>query len=367
MKIFTFLILLVFFPVLSHATKVKNLYEVKWPILTQNPKERTEAINMAFDELMIRITGDQAISTQPLAAELYENAQKFVRQFRYEPMPIPDYIDTEMLDPEDPLLQQRQQISILFDEQALKDTIWQKQLPIWGEIRPNTLVWLAIQNDRSRILFDGNQPSEIRYQLRQIAKKRGIPMVFPLLDLQDQIAINVNDVWGNFAEPIQQASMRYDAEAVLSGRVMQEATGAWQVRWVMYQADQMPIAWTAQVADLSLLASSGIDGVANSLAQKYAHISSGGADNDILLRVVGIHSLKDYARASRYVESLSLISKLHVSQIDADKIVFRIGLRSNRKDLEQAISLSDVLRPQSLDEQEQMIATERLMNYRLQP
>lgn len=66
-------LLLVCLPLLSplaHAETVASLYQVREPVLSQQPEERDQALNRALETLVIRLTGDTKALNNPALAEV---------------------------------------------------------------------------------------------------------------------------------------------------------------------------------------------------------------------------------------------------------------------------------------------------------
>ncbi len=72
--------------------------------------------------------------------------------------------------------------------------------------------------------------------LRTQAQAMGLPVSIPLMDLDDNMAVNATDVWGRFADPILKASQRYGAEMVVLGKLTPDGKeeGKWSIDWGLY-------------------------------------------------------------------------------------------------------------------------------------
>jgi hypothetical protein len=350
----------------ADASVIRNLYEVKYPVESQTRSERQAAIKSAFEELLIRITGDETIASKPQAAEMLDKSSQYVRQFSYELIPA-SLLDTVDQAPGENFLptdepEPQRVISVLFDEEAVTDALWQAKLPFWDKARPDTLVWVAVEDEISRYILDASQPSAVLEALRINAERRGAPIIFPLLDLEDQLNINVADVWGNYESTIRAASERYGTDTILAGRIVKDPFGGWRARWTIYKPTEQ-ITWDARSVKLERVAGSGINHLASDLASRYAQVSSGEGENDYILQVHNVRNLKDYVRASRFIEQLAPIKDVRVENIEPQSVTYNIQLRGNRAGLEQAIALTDTLVAQPL---ELSIPTDRLLSYRLQ-
>ena len=318
-----------------HAATVEQLYEVSYPVETQQPEERKAAIEQALLELLVRVTGNSQIAESPQAVELLKNSAGFVRQFQYSIRPAEDTTFGES-NKEQPIL------NVLFDEISIKQALWRHNLPVWGKTRPATLLWVAIQDSEKRYLLDANNGREIVDVIDGLAQKRGIPVIYPLMDLEDQMNIRVSDVWGGFADNISSASMRYPAEEVLSGRIFLDPFGTWQARWTLAHGGEQTV-WQISGEDLAIVLEQGMHGLADNVAARYASIASEDAQSGLQIQIADIGDINALVKATKYLESLSQISKLHLAKVDSAQAVFQIELRSDSKALTRAISLGRTL------------------------
>lgn len=93
-------------------------------------------------------------------------------------------------------------------------------LPVWGQRRPDTLLWLATEDENgNRQIIDDGAKGPVSSRLRELAVERGVPVVFPLMDLDDSVNISVFDVWGRFARTLQTASVRYQPDYIVGARL----------------------------------------------------------------------------------------------------------------------------------------------------
>ncbi len=336
------------------ASQIKDLYEVRLASDNQQQTERQRLIKRAFEELLIRITGKTEIASKPEGEALLRQAAQYVSQFRYEkeklepvplvsPLGFSSDVEAKHAIRQIPVVSYQEVLVVLFDEKAIKEALWQKKLPVWGNTRPTTLVWLGFQDARGRYLLDSTEDTEILRSLRKYAVQRGLPLIFPLLDLEDQINININDVWGDFREPIVNASMRYQTEAILVGRVFLDSFGVWQGRWSLYQGDDVT-SWRTRGRSSESLISTGLSRTAETLALKYASVS---ADDDtaarIKVQITDVSTLQDFVKLDNYFASLSSVSASHITEVYTNNVIFEVELRGEASGFVKSLSLGKLL------------------------
>jgi len=295
----------------------------------QAPRTQEDEIRFAMGQLLLKVTGRVDAALEPALAELLQNAGEYVAQI--------GSLDRETL-------------LVTFDAHAIDAALVARDQPIWGPERPLTLLWLAIDTGQGErgILAAGEPFSDIsaeflqlqttfREELITVADERGLPLALPLMDLQDIGALSFIDIWGGFNAQVQQASMRYGADAVLSGRARVTGLGV-NVQWTLLRHGEQ----------LRLGGSSMRDGL-DRLADFYAaEFSTLGDVRATLITVLGVDTLDDYGRLMRYLESLSLLASVGTDvDFEDGALSVRVDTRADMAVLERVLGLSTMLTPSS--------------------
>ncbi len=353
------------------AAEVADLYEVATPVNSQGDGERRTALRRAFVEVLVRVSGKRdAPSLAPLKKAL-KQPMRYVQQFRYRPLSVQDMASSEAEAQERAAMQE---LWVSFDPQLLNRLLSEAGLPVWGRARPATLLWLAVEDDGRRFLVGAAQGETLQAQLQATARRRGLPLFFPLLDLEDQTALRFTDVWGNFQDAILAASRRYQSTSVLVGRLYHRIGGAWEGRWTLY-LEGRPTFWAFSADDPAEVLAAGIDGAADHLALRYAQHLNMDAGNSVSIAVRDIHTLEDYARTMHYLESLDPVTHLRVLAVENETVLFEAGINGSRDGLAQAIGFGATLAPPpqqkdmfySPESMPEEAAAQATLSYRLLP
>jgi hypothetical protein len=299
-------------PAPAGADRVEGLYEAEVPV----DDSRDAAFGAALAEVLVRITGRRDIAGRQEVRALVGNAAAFAQQFR---SPAPD------------------RLWVAFDGAALEAELEQLGLPVWGPDRPVTLLWVAVDAGGGRrfVVASGTElarEAELRESLQEAAARRGIPIMFPLMDAEDRAQASFAEVWGGFEDSIRAASGRYGADAVLVGRLSADDPGFG--RWTLLD-DNGSERWTGGAAE-------SIERVADQFAARLAVVSSGEL-RPVRLAVAGIASVEDYARVMRFLARLTAVQDLSLERLEGDTAVLRVALRGSTGGLAEAIALGRVL------------------------
>lgn len=340
---FGFLFFLLVLTFASTAAEIKNLYVSEVDVPTQSPTDRNKAIQQALTETLIRITGQRDIIQDEAAREMINNGPRYVRQYRYLTVKQPEPTD------DDPATEQpKRKIRVLFDSFALNEALRDRGFATWSADRPSILAWVAIEKGQNRFLFDPESQPELAAAFQSAARRQGLPLLLPLMDLTDQRALSFSDIWGNFDDRINLASMRYEADTVLTGRLLSRSETLWKAEWTLYQHDNVAH-WSSEAGSATEALQTGVTGAFDLLAKRY--VSSAGEKTSSLLqlRITGIHNLNDFARLVNYLKSLPLIEQVAWQELKGDKALFGVTAKGDEQALRQALNLSNLLLAADID------------------
>ncbi len=333
-SIFLFFVLSFFNAAAVSAAEISDLFEARIPVKTQEQRERFAVYPAAISQVIVKISGNTAAPQNPKLATLIANGRRLVQRYHYAP-----------LDEANPLLAEEgysHTLIVQFDGEALTQTLVQAGVPLWGRTRPEVLVWLAIEDREVRYLLGANASQELESYVTEAAQKRGLPVLLPLMDLEDQINIRFADVWGGFRQAIMDASARYGVENVLVGRLYRAEQGPWQARWTLFQGKDV-VHWQASGWTQAAVIGNGIDGAADNIAARFAQLFATDANDRLVLAVNDVADLHAYARVMRYLRSLDAVTDVQPLEVKGDEILFEVAIRTNRHSVVRDIALGHVL------------------------
>ena len=333
-----FIILMLIFSAPSQAARVSGLYSSEVVLVNQNDEERQRGFQLAMEDVLIKLTGDGAVSMRAEAAPIIRKAGKFVEEYRYTPI-VPT-TETEAVEKNNLELSYR--LYVRFSSTALAAELRNQNTPVWGGERPSIIIWLAVENATTRMLVNSSMDSEERAELATQAQRRALPLILPVMDQVDRRSLSYADIRGGFIDKIKNASERYRAAVVLTGHISQR-NGRWYTRWRLIDGDNVQT-WQALGDDLTTAIGTGLEGVSNRLVVKYAsgqHV----AESTIAVRVNHISTLESYADVMKYFSFLSVVTAVHVYQVSPDSTTFRLSLSGSKEDLQRIIALDLKLQP----------------------
>ena len=328
---------LILISVNSHAAVVEGLYKSEVAISGQGKSERDGAMQGAIQEVFAKVSGQSNIASIEGIKRVIDNASLYVQQYGYRKLKGQELVEHKAGGGSG-----NQVVWFRFDERAINKVLRENNLPVWGKTRPTTLVWLAIEEGRGRYILGSDTLEDVRASLKREANRRGLSILIPLLDLEDQTALPFADLWGDFQETILQASKRYQAEAVLVGRMSLTRSDIWEGRWTLYEHGNS-LNWSYQGTMSNHVLAAGVSGAMEILAKQYAQITVTTAPADIVLSALDVANLRDYVRVTKYLASLEQIKGIQSAYVDSSSVGFNLQLRGGPEKLKQTIGLGSVL------------------------
>jgi len=330
------------------AVEVSGLYEAEVPVSGQSTAERVAASRTALEEVLVKVSGNADVAQLPQLEPLLSQAEQWVQRYQYRAAPTPE---AGIPPPAGEAAAPTQLLWESFDRQTINQRLYDAGVSVWGINRPSTLLWLAIGDGGDRYLVGGDNRPDVQAAVTTQARRRGLPLNVPLLDLQDQGALAVADVWGDFSDVIAKASERYQPDAILVGRVYQVAADQWQSHWTLYHRGAMS-SWDSAPGSQDDVIAAGIAGATAQFAKRYALDLTPGIANSVLMSIENVASLADYARVMHYLQSLDPVADVQVARIEGPKVSFRIKVRGQPHGLIQTLALGKTLvavAPQTVD------------------
>ena len=339
------LLLVGLIPVTAFSAEVSGLYESEVLVHSQKRSERAQAMAAALAEVLVKVSGRSNVAQRDDVAQAIRRPASLLQQYRYRA--LPDEVREQELASLEPAARsgaEPQTLYFRFDKNAVDKVLHDHGLPVWGSTRPATLAWVAVQDENERYLVGSASTAPLRQLLEQEARRRGMALLLPLMDLEDQRALRFGDVWGGFRDPILRASTRYQPESVLVGRLFRPLGGEWQAQWTLLEGGQIQ-SWGREGALPAEVIDQGVTGAVKVLAARYAPLTGDQSVGLLPLTVTEVRNLSDYARVARYLQSLQQVEQVQVLQVEADRITFELDAKGGAEGIAQLIALGNVLAP----------------------
>lgn len=230
-----------------------------------------------------------------------------------------------------------------FDHQRVISTLRQAGLPVWGSQRPLTLLWMSVnENNESTIVADASS-TDIRIELAQESTNKGIPLLLPIMDLDDVMQVSITDVRGVFTDVLARASVRYQADYFAIANM---DTSSDRVRFSIQLFDKNNSNGVAQplvsLQDDAIDSKQATKRMMNILADYYISqyaIASTGSDVETQVSFTGINSMSQVVHIETFLRQLSAVKSIKISQFKGNSAIYTVDLFSSVDDLQRLLNI----------------------------
>ncbi len=320
-------------PMSARADTVDWLYDVDVPVADQSADVRSAAFRQALLVALKRITGLDEVPTNPAVASALDAPQRYYVEYRYREAdnPVAGALPLKV-----PML------SVRFAQNAVQKLVADAGLPLWSSNRPTTLAWIAVTDGANRTVLGANDKSPLLNSVRAHARERGLPLVIPAMDLDDQSAVSVGVTSGGIAPAIEQASERYGPDQILVGRVTHGANDAWAADWRLSEhGNETAFHFDSPNADAAGAAV--VDRLVAVLVARYVVV--GGNQERLQIRVDGISDVAQYGALLKYLGRLEFIDSVQIEEVSTNVVLLSLQTRTPWDRLRDLLALDGRLAP----------------------
>jgi hypothetical protein len=315
-----------------------NLYQES-VVVSQNAdrEEQNDAIAEAFERLIVRVTGIQQALDNDAVQEALTRGADYIATFRFD---ASRQFFTNVLGEQVPT----KEMVLQFDKNAVDTLLVQNRLPVWGERRPDVLIWLADRHDGQEHILTDAEESDLSRTLASAAKERGIPVVLPIGDLTDSLNLSFSELYGLFSRDIETASERYQHDAILAGRIMPSGGSTVQADWlILFKGERLRLPTVS--GSMASVINQGIDLVAQRLSEQYALLLDPLLIGNLSINIQGVESLADFSAVENYLKSINIITRATLNRFGEEGVEFLVEVSGDRSQLMDVLALDDRLLP----------------------
>jgi hypothetical protein len=312
----------------SFAAEVANLYQAQVPVSTQTEQERQQLAPEILRKVILKVVGDRAALDIADLSPVLSRANELVQQFQYQRL---NEISEDLTQPD------RLALILTFNQSALAQALNESSLPIWSSSRPDVLIWLTLDE---YVIGAQSQRADITERLYAAAEQRGLPILLPLMDLQDQAQVRAADVRGGYVDNVAIASQRYGAAVVLTANMAIE-NGQAHINWQTELNGQTEV-WHSR-GDVAVAINAGIEELTDRVSRRFTQVVSNPNSYQYDLEISDVTGFADYSRVMDYLKKAQYVTDVNLVKLSADSLFMRISLQGDLDVFKQALSIERVL------------------------
>ncbi|MCP4492214.1 MAG: DUF2066 domain-containing protein [Gammaproteobacteria bacterium] len=332
-KLFCLILLLLSSVQIAYAVTVDDLYSIELPVADQTTSLRLEAFTEAFKLVIVKVSGaDDALHSTALKRPI-ERSSRYVKQFTYV---------TRHSQDEQELSSELLYLRIDFNQQLVESLLRDNNFPIWGSERPGSLLVISYDVNENIKMVASDTTPEVVDLLDAAASRQGLPLLLPLMDLEDISLVRVGDVISRHFDKIEVMASRYSPDVLVVGQVLGRSDTGWEGDWEVRFLDQV-FKWRYQGSSKDVIIDQLVNHLARILALEYALEDHKSLNQNLFLSVSAMSGIKSLIAVQQYLQSLSVVDSVRVSLVDQDIVTYQIRLRNDVEDLQRLIEFGEVL------------------------
>jgi len=326
------------------SIEVKDLYSAEVPVSNQTTAEREKAKRKALSAVILKVAGDESVMSSPAMQNAKRNYAQYITQFRYG------------------LRRDQRTLVVDFDENKINQLFIDANLPLWGSLRPQVLMWTIVEDEFEREVVSSSSQSSIPNLVHDFSSIRGLPIILPLMDLTDAVNLNMSDLWGRFSEPVREVSERYAPEMVVVVRLSNNsllpfideeadcqplcAAPALALDWSLYSGSQT---MTSNRMLLEYVGDSQEELMSKALADITHYIYNLYAlatDNRqrYVIDVANVESMETYVEVTQFLQELSAVKSVVLERADGPQRRFSLELLGSETSFLATLKLNNKLK-----------------------
>ncbi len=287
----------------------EQYYSVTLEVEDRSAAARERALEKALAIVLRRMTGRPQVAAIESLRTALDQADRLALSFGYERLATGGSA-----------------INVRFDSRGVRQVIKDAGLSVWSLERPRVMAWVLIESEAGEVILDAASSHVIASAMQQSAAEFGVPLIFPLMDIDERLEMAPMLLRGLFFDALRQASRRYDTEFFLIGRAVQREDGVWSGNWTLSQPG-------ASVSELDTsgeaenIARDGLGFVLEALSSRFA-LDMGGGEH-VRISIEGVRALAEYAALLRYLRALDGVERAELRALSKDMLTLDVWLATS--------------------------------------
>lgn len=317
---------------LAQSKSALSPFVAEVPVESQSLRQRGNAAELGLLDVLVRMSGSEDIRLSDDVLARSSTAIRYVEQFEYRD------VNEE--------LEEQGYSAVLrmhFSERLVRRLLSETGQKFWSAHRPSVLVWLVEDSfEHGKYMVGESSESALVQGLIDGAAYRGVPLSFPLMDFQDQVALGVQKLWAFDEEAILEASERYASDVILVGKYTTTSSGQLWSNWQFFYGDKSRV-YDLRSEDQSQVGKDAIAPLADFLASMFAVNLSASDTEYYFARVQNVRSYRDYRGVIQALENIEAIADVLVDETKSDVMDLRVKSEASVNQLMSLLNLNKQL------------------------
>jgi hypothetical protein len=329
-----FLLIALFTAHVATAAVVEDLYQGQGAVDSQSAQEREAAAPDLLHQVLLKVVGDSEALANVDETALLADANRYIQQFQYIRT---NDVRADLTQPDQLAVQ------LTFNQRLVNQAIQQLGLPIWDKQRPDVLLWIAIDHGNQETLLGSEDGTlHVADLIRQSSQRRGLPVLLPVMDLQDQVALNFDAIWYGDKPSVLNASKRYAAPVIVTARLSLADDDQNQIIWESYPAEGVGDTWMT-TGNLAAAIEQGIGQLTDKVSRQFTQVLQSPASQTLTMKVSDVNDYASYARLVNYLKSVQFITAVNVTALDHHSASITLSFEGDINVLQRTLAFGEVI------------------------
>ncbi len=318
------------------AEQSVDLYQAELLVTSQSERQRVMAAKVLLEDIIVRVSGETDAGANPVVKRALAKAQDYIYEYGYAETDeltssLTGQAGTETV----------AKVILKFSPVLIEALLRDADLPFWPANRPTVLVWVVASEAGGLKVVNTR---DVWQTLQINALVRGVPIISPLFDLEDHLALPAESLWNMNERQIQDASSRYKADGIIVLRYSILSNGQWRANWQLLYGNRGR-AFDGVSQDVEGLLGQTIDSVAEHFAGLYAISSDDENVNSIVMRFDDVTEFSTYKSIEQYLSKLALVRRVDVKEIGGSRLTLQLYTDGDIARLKHTLALDAFLVP----------------------
>lgn len=303
-----------------YAVKLQSLYQADVPVISQTSDMKEQAVRDGFLQVLVKISGNNQIDQNPVIKAGLRKADYYVQDYSYS---AETTADSQYL------------LQIRYEPQDVNRLLQQAGVASWGENRPLVMLWLVVNNNQQDPeIIGGESASDVFSEMKSEAKKYGLPLIFPMMDVDEINQVSAGDVTDMSLPVLQEASKRYAPDALLIGEIDGNNSQGVQSKWQLVKNDKH---WDWKFTGKSShdVIALVVNQVTSMLAGRPVAKVETATPLTLKLQVGNVESRRDLKHLMQYLRELPAVQLVEIAQFDGDIVDLSVKVQSTQDAFQQ--------------------------------
>ena len=314
-----------------------ELYRTTVDLLSQGVPARNAAYAKALVQVINQLTGQTNAGSNAVVRGALANAPKWVNNTQ-QSNGSSDSEGNTLVGGTQVL---KASLKVSFDPNPVDSLIAAAGYSYWTGDRPKPILWLSIDDGRGPRLITAKQLNVIK-SLADRGQQRGIRFLVPQGTPQELAALQ--SVVNLDGKALAGFNARYQNNTMLIGKIYRSVSG-WSAWWSLWQDGVELTRWPVTEPDARGVIASGADNTANFFAKRDGGRLNAGRSGIVMMEIVSVDSLADYARTMTYLQTHASIRSVEVMIATPGKLGLQVDLRSGVNAFRGLMRSSNTLQP----------------------